>query len=74
MITLSKTTGKTDMTNLEWKERNVHYVLIDGEGDIYAEVTLPNTYTLGTREIIMGTMAASTYTKWSEATEYNFEG
>ena len=62
------------MTYSEWKEQNVDYVLIDDEGDIYAEVTLPNTYTLGAREIIIGTMAKATYTKWSEATEYNFEG
>jgi len=62
------------MAYLEWKEQNVDYVLIDDEGDIYAQVSLPNTYTLEAREAIMGTMAASTYTKWSEATEYNFEG
>ena len=62
------------MTYLEWKEQNVDYVLINDEGDIYAQVSLPNTYTLDSREAIMGTMAASTYTKWSEATEYNFEG
>ena len=62
------------MTYLEWKEQNVHYVLIDDDGDIYAAVTLPNNYTLGAREAIIGAMAASTYTKWSEATEYNFEG
>ena len=62
------------MTYLEWKEHNVHYVLLDDEGDIYAEVTLPNTYTLEAREAILGTMAASTCTKWSEATDYNFEG
>tara|TARA_S200002703_G_scaffold69544_1_gene60329 strand:+ start:800 stop:988 length:189 start_codon:yes stop_codon:yes gene_type:complete len=62
------------MTYLKWKERNVHYVLIDDEGDIYAEVTLPDNSTLGAREAIIGAMAASTYTKWSEATEYNHEG
>jgi len=74
VITLRKTTERDDMTYLEWQEHNVHYVLIDDDGDIYAEVSLPNTYTLEAREAIMGTMAASTYTKWSEATEYNFEG
>jgi len=57
-----------------WREQNNDYVLLDDNGDIYAEVTLPNTYTLEAREAIMGTMAASTYTKWSEATEYNYEG
>ena len=62
------------MTYLEWKEHNVHYVLLDDEGDIYAEVTLPNTYTLEAREEIIDTMAKATYTKWSEATDYNFEG
>ena len=62
------------MAYLEWKEHNVHYVLIDDDGDMYAEVTLPNTYTLDSREGVMGTMAAATRTKWSEATEYNYEG
>jgi len=62
------------MTHLEWKEQNVHYVLLNDDGDIYAEVTLPNIYTLDSREGVMGTMAAATRTKWSEATEYNFEG
>lgn len=62
------------MTYLEWKEQNVDYVLIDDEGDIYAQVALPNTYTLEAREEIIGTMAKATYTKWSEATEYNYEG
>jgi hypothetical protein len=66
------TTTENDMTCLEWKEHNVHYVLLNDNGDIYAEVTLPNTYTLEAREAIMGTMAASTYTKWSEATEYDY--
>lgn len=61
------------MTYSEWQKHNVDYVLLNDDGDIYAEVTLPNTYTLAAREAIMGTMAASTYTKWSEATEYNFE-
>ena len=56
-----------------WQEQNIHYVLIDDEGDIEAEVSLPNSYTLFARESIMGTMAAATYTRWSEATEYNFE-
>lgn len=74
MITLRKTTKDNDMTYLEWKEHNVHYVLIDDDGDMYAEVTLPNTYTLDSREGVMGTMAAATRTKWSEATEYNYEG
>ena len=62
------------MTYLEWKEQNVDYVLIDDEGDIYAQVSLPNTYTLDSREGVIGAMAAATRTKWSEATEYNFEG
>ena len=62
------------MTYLEWKEQNVDYVLIDDEGDIYAQVSLPNTYTLEAREEIISTMAKATYTKWSEATEYNYEG
>lgn len=60
------------MPYLEWKEQNVHYVLLNDDGDMYAEVSLPNTYTLEAREAIMGTMAASTYTKWSEATEYAY--
>lgn len=62
------------MTYLEWKEHNVDYVLIDDEGDTYAQVSLPNAYTLDSREAIMGAMAAGTWTKWSEATEYNREG
>lgn len=62
------------MSYSEWQEQNTHYVLIDDNGDIYAEVSLPNTYTLDSREGIMGTMAAATRTRWSEATEYNFEG
>jgi len=74
VITLRKTTKDNDMTYLEWKEHNVHYVLIDDDGDMYAEVTLPNTYTLEAREEIIGAMAKVTYTKWSEATEYNHEG
>ena len=78
MATLAKpkTTKKGEtMTYLEWKDdHNVDYVLIDDEGDTYAQVSLPNIYTLDSREAIMGAMAASTYTKWSEATEYNHEG
>jgi len=62
------------MTYSEWQEQNTHYVLIDDNGDIYAEVSLPNIYTLDSREGIMGTMAAATRTRWSEATDYNFEG
>ena len=62
------------MTYSEWKERNVYYLLINDDCSTYAEVTLPNTYTLEAREAIMGAMAKATYTKWSEATEYNFEG
>ena len=62
------------MTYREWLEQNTDYVLLNDDGDIYAEVTLPNTYTLDAREGIMGAMAASTYTRWSEATEYNHEG
>lgn len=62
------------MTYSEWQQHNTDYVLLDENGDIYAEVSLPNIYTLDSREGIMGTMAAATRTKWSEATEYNFEG
>lgn len=62
------------MTYLEWLEANVDYVLLDDDGDVYAWVTLPNTYTLDAREGIMGSMAAITYTRWSEATDYNHEG
>ncbi len=62
------------MTYSEWQQHNTDYVLLDENGDIYAEVSLPNIYTLDSREGIMGTMAAATRTRWSEATEYNFEG
>jgi hypothetical protein len=62
------------MDYLEWKEYNVHYVLIDNDGDEIAEVSLPNIFTLDGREAMMGTLAAATRSKWSEATEYNFEG
>lgn len=62
------------MTFTEFLNNNIDYVLLDDDGDIYAEVRLPNTYTLDAREAIMGKMAAGTYTKWSEATEYKFEG
>jgi hypothetical protein len=65
--------GKT-MTYSEWQQQNTDYVLLDDNGDIHAEVSLPNTYTLDSREGIMGTMAAATRTRWSEATDYNFEG
>ena len=41
-------------------------------GDIYAEITLPNTYTLEGREEILNIMAKATNTKWSEATEYDY--
>ena len=57
-----------------WREQNNDYVLLDDNGNIYAEVTLPNTYTLEAREEIISTMAKATYTKWSEATEYVYEG
>ena len=62
-----------NMTYSEWREANIHYVLLDDEGRVYAEVRLPN-YTLAEREGIIGAMAASSYTRWSEATEYNHEG
>jgi hypothetical protein len=62
------------MTYSEFLNNNIDYVLLDDYDDIYAEIRLPNTYTLEAREAIMGTLAASTYTKWSEATEYKFEG
>ena len=55
-----------------WREQNNDYVLLDDNGDIYAEVTLPNTYTLVAREEIISTMAQATDTKWSEATEYDY--
>jgi phage terminase large subunit-like protein len=31
------------MTYLEWKERNIDYVLLDEDGDIYAEVSMTIT-------------------------------
>tara|TARA_Y100000004_G_scaffold182647_1_gene229627 strand:+ start:308 stop:496 length:189 start_codon:yes stop_codon:yes gene_type:complete len=62
------------MTYSEWQEQNTNYMLIDDNGDIYAEVSLRNIYSLDAREGIMGTMAAATRTRWSEATDYNFEG
>jgi hypothetical protein len=61
------------MTYSEWREANVHYVLVDDEGDVYAEVCLPN-HTLEKREGIIGAMAASSRTRWTEATQYNHEG
>ena len=62
------------MTYTEFLNKNIYYVLLDDDGDIYAEVSLPNTYTLEAREAIMGTLARCTNTKWSVATEYNWEG
>ena len=62
------------MSYTEFLNNNIDYVLLDDDGDIYAEVRLPNTYTRDAREAIMGTLAAGTYTRWSEATEYNFKG
>ena len=57
-----------------WREQNNDYVLLDDNGDIYAEITLPNTYTLLDRETIIDAMSQATGTKWSEATEYVYEG
>lgn len=62
------------MTLTEFLEKNIDYVLLDNDGDIYADVRLPNTYTLEAREEIMGTLARCTNTKWTEATEYKWEG
>ena len=62
------------MTFTEFLEENIYYLLLEENGDIYAEVSLPNTYTLEGREEIMNTLARCTNTKWSEATEYRFEG
>lgn len=62
------------MTFTEFLDANIDYLLLDDNNDVYAEIRLPNTYTLEAREAIMGALAASTYTKWTEATEYNFEG
>ena len=57
---------------LWWREQNNEYVLMYDNGDIYAEITLPNTYTLEGREEILNIMAKATNTKWSEATEYDY--
>ena len=62
------------MTLTEFLDKNIDYLLLDDNGDVYAEIRLPNTYTRDARESIMGALAASTYTKWTEATEYKFEG
>jgi hypothetical protein len=62
------------MTLTEFLNENVDYLLLDDNGDVYAEVRLPNTYTLDARESIMGALAASTYTRWTESTEYKTEG
>ena len=62
------------MTYSEWQQQNTNYVLIDDEGDIIARVALPSFHALDAREYLMGTMAAATRTRWSEATDYNFEG
>lgn len=62
------------MTHLEWKHANTAYQLIDDDGDIFAEVQLPNHFTLEAREEVMRAMAQATFTKWIEATQYNFEG
>jgi len=48
-------------------------VLINDDGDEIAEIALPNIFTLDGREAMMGTLAAATRSKWSEATEYTFE-
>lgn len=62
------------MSYSEWQEQNTSYVLLDDSGDIIAQVKLPSFHRLHDREYLMGTMAAATRTRWSESTEYNFEG
>ena len=62
------------MAYLEWKHANTAYQLINDDGDIFASVELPNSFTLEAREEVMSAMARATFTRWIEATEYNFEG
>ena len=64
----------TMMTHLEWKQANTEYQLINDKGNIVASVELPDSFTLEAREEIIRAMAQATFTKWIEATEYNFEG
>ena len=62
------------MSYSEWLESNTAYVLVDEEGDIIAKVSLEHLGHLSERELLMGTLAQATNSKWSEAGEYNFEG
>ena len=62
------------MTYSEWLEANTKYVLLDEEGYILAKVALDHLGNLSEREAFMGTLAQATGSKWSEASEYNFEG
>jgi len=62
------------MTYIEWLEANRDYVLLDSEGDILARVSLENMDDLAARESFMATLTLANGSKWSEASEYNFEG
>jgi len=48
------------------KPEDREYLLLHENGDIFAEVRLPNTYTEEAVEEIMGAMARATYTQWTE--------
>ena len=43
------------------------YLLVEENGDIFAEIRLPNTYTPEGRDEWLGAMAQATGTKWTEA-------
>ena len=45
----------------------MNYLLLEDNGDIYAEVCLPNTYTREEAEEVMALMARATGTKYSGA-------
>ena len=60
------------MTYQEWVEANTYYLLVDDDGDIYAEIKLADFMSLERREAFMSRLARESLLKWTEATEYNF--
>lgn len=48
------------------RPENKLYLLIDDEGDIFAEINLPNHFTAERVENTMNSMARATSTKWTE--------
>ena len=62
------------MTYSEWREANTHYLLVEDNGDIHAEVRLADFMPLERREAFMSRLARESLLKWTEAAEYTFEG